>query len=216
MKRLLFAASLIMASALMTAADTYLDFGADVVSRHVWRGTDIGNTASIQPSVSYNHGNIELGASSSWAITDGRANENDLYVSYPSGSINIALTDYYFPGFTDNDHFFSFGDEDGAHTLEVSVSTVAREGLPLTALVAYNVSGDADNSLWAEATYDLGDVGDTAASVTLGVGNGNYTTTADIALVSIGLNLTKDNDYFASYIINPDKESTFLVFGRSF
>ena len=85
----------------------------------------------------------------------------------------------------------------------------------MSALVAYNVSGDADDSFWAEATYDLGEIEETAVSITAGLGNGVYTTDTDPALVSVGLNMSK-GDYFASYILNPDKESTFLVFGRSF
>ena len=82
-------------------------------------------------------------------------------------------------------------------------------------MVAYNFSGDADKSFWAEATYDLGEMEETAVSVTVGFGNGFYTTTTDPALVSVGLNMSK-GDCFASYILNPDKESTFLVFGKSF
>ena len=175
--------------------------------------------------MSISHGNVEIGAWSSWAITDGGANENDLYASFSSGPIGITLTDYYFPtqDFNDDpdegevktdDAFFSYSDEDGVHWLEISAS-LAPDGMPLSALVAYNVSGDADNSFWAEATYDLGEMEETAVSVTVGLGNGAYTTDADPALVSVGLNMSK-GDYFASYILNPDRETTFLVFGRSF
>ena len=56
---------------------------------------------------------------------------------------------------------------------------------------------------------------ETAVSVTVGAGNGSYTTDTDPNLVSVGINLGKA-DYFASYILNPDKESTFLIFGKSF
>ena len=150
----------------------------------------------------------------SWAISGGGANENDLYVSFSSGPVGITLTDYYFPGLTEDDMFFIYSDEDAVHILEISAS-LAPDGVPLSALVAYNVFGDADDSFWAEATYDLGELEETAVSVTVGFGNGAYTTDTDPALVSIGLNMGK-GDYFASYILNPDKESTFLVFGRSF
>ncbi|MYA24659.1 MAG: hypothetical protein F4Z30_18610 [Gemmatimonadetes bacterium] len=215
MNRLLFAAPLFFALTLATVpADAGVGFGADVVNRYVWRGTDFGNAVSVQPGMSITHGNIEVGAWSSWAISDGGANENDLYVSFSSGPIGITLTDYYFPGLTENDDFFNYSDEDGAHILEISAS-LAPDGVPLSALVAYNVSGDADDSFCAEATYDLGEMEETAVSVTVGLGNGFYTTTTDPALVSVGLNMGK-GDYFASYILNPDKESTFLVFGRSF
>ena len=215
MKRLLFASPLLFALTLAAVpADAGVGFGADVVNRYVWRGTDFGNAVSVQPGMSISHGNIEVGAWSSWAITGGDANENDLYASFSSGPIGITLTDYYFPGLTEDDMFFSYSNDDEVHILEVSAS-LAPDGVPLSALVAYNFSGDADNSFWAEATYDLGEMEETAVSVTVGFGNGFYTTTTDPALVSVGLNMGK-GDNFASYILNPDKESAFLVFGRSF
>ncbi|MDE2704074.1 MAG: hypothetical protein OXI35_03335 [Gemmatimonadota bacterium] len=220
MKRLLFASPLFFALTLATVpADAGVGFGADVVNRYVWRGTDFGNAVSVQPGMSISSGNIEVGAWSSWAISGGEANENDLYVSFSSGPVGITLTDYYFPtqDFDEvktDDAFFSYSDEDGVHWLEISAS-LAPDGVPLSALVAYNVSGDADDSFWAEATYDLGEMEETAVSVTAGFGNGAYTTDADPALVSVGLNMSK-GDYFASYILNPDRETTFLVFGRSF
>ena len=238
MKRLLFAAPLLFALTLSAIpADAGVGFGADVVNRYVWRGTDFGNAVSIQPGMSISHGNIEIGAWSSWAISGGGANENDLYASFSSGPIGITLTDYYFPtqDFNDDpsegeiktdDAFFSYSDEDEVHWLEISAS-LAPDGVPLSALVAYNVSGDPDNSFWAEATYDLGEIEETAVNVTVGLGNGAYTYELDenpeddeapedtIDLVSVGLNMSK-GDYFASYILNPNRESTFLVFGRSF
>ena len=244
MKRLLFAAPLLFALTLAAVpADAGVGFGADVVNRYVWRGTDFGNAVSVQPGMSISHGNIEIGAWSSWAISDSGANENDLYVSFSSGPVGITLTDYYFPGLTEDDDFFSYNnysaeeleeDKDGdgeldksnPHILEISAS-LAPDGVPLSALVAYNFFGDTDNSFWAEATYDLGEIEETAVSVTVGLGNGVYTYELDedpldaedpedtIDLVSVGLNMSK-GDYFASYILNPNRESTFLVFGRSF
>ena len=244
MKRLLFAAPLLFALTLAAVpANAGVGFGADVVNRYVWRGTDFGNAVSIQPGMSISHGNIEIGAWSSWAISGGGANENDLYASFSSGPIGITLTDYYFPGLTEDDDFFSYNnysaeeleeDKDGdgeldksnPHILEISAS-LAPDGVPLSALVAYNFFGDTDNSFWAEATYDLGEIEETAVSVTAGLGNGVYTYELDedpeddkapedtIDLVTVGLNMSK-GDYFASYILNPNRESTFLVFGRSF
>ena len=215
MNRLLFAAPLLFALALSAVpADAGVGFGADVVNRYVWRGTDFGNAVTVQPGMSISHGNIEVGAWSSWAISSGDYNELDLYASFSSGPIGITLTDYYFPGLTEDDDFFSYSNDDEVHILEISAS-LAPDGVPLSAVVAYNFSGDPDDSFWAEATYDLGEIEETAVSVTVGFGNGFYTTTTDPALVSVGLNMGK-GDYFASYILNPDKESAFLVFGRSF
>ncbi|MFT5089770.1 MAG: hypothetical protein ACI8PG_004144 [Planctomycetota bacterium] len=91
----------------------------------------------------------------------------------------------------------------------------ATEDMPISITGAFNFSGDSEDSFWLEATYDLGEMDETAVSITAGAGNGAYTTDTDPTLITIGVNLSK-GDYFASYILNPDKESTFLVFGRSF
>ena len=83
MKRLLFASPLLFVLTLAAVpADAGVGFGADVVNRYVWRGTDFGNAVSVQPGMSISSGNIEVGAWSSWAITGAGANENDLYVSF--------------------------------------------------------------------------------------------------------------------------------------
>jgi hypothetical protein len=214
MKKFLFSAALLGLCLTAIPASAEVGFGADVVSRYVWRGTDFGNAVNVQPGISYSKGAVEVGAWSSWAITGGGANENDLYISYAAGPVSLTLTDYFLPGLTGDDQFFSYGDDKGVHILEVMAS-YATEDMPISITGAFNVSGDSEDSFWLEATYDLGEMDETAVSITAGAGNGAYTTDSDPTLVTIGVNLSK-GDYFASYILNPDKESTFLVFGRSF
>lgn len=215
MKRALLNAALFSTLTLAsTPALAEVGFSADAVSRYVWRGTDFGNAVSIQPSMSFSTGAVEIGAWSSWAINGGGANENDLYVSFGAGPVGITISDYYFPGSTANDMFFSFSDGDAVHILE-AMASLSLEDMPISLIAAFNFSGDAENSFWVEATYDLGEMDETAVSVTVGAGNGVYTTDTDPNLVTAGVNFSK-GDYFASYILNPDKESTFLVFGKSF
>ena len=215
MQRSIFTSALLSTLALAAVpAAAAVDFGAEVVSRYVWRGTDVGNAVSIQPGMSYSSSSVEIGAWSSWAINGGSANENNLYVSFTTGPVAIAITDYYFPAFTANDRFFRYGDGDAVHILEASAS-LTRADMPISLICAFNFSGDTENSFWIEGTYDLGEMDETAVSVTVGAGNGSYTTDTDPNLVSVGINLGKA-DYFASYILNPDKESTFLIFGKSF
>ena len=113
MQRSIFTSALLSTLALAAVpAAAAVDFGAEVVSRYVWRGTDVGNAVSIQPGMSYSYGSVEIGAWSSWAINGGSANENNLYLSFTTGSVAIAITDYYFPAFTANDRFFRYGDGD--------------------------------------------------------------------------------------------------------
>jgi len=64
------------------------------------------------------------GKSGAWAINDGGANENDLYVFFGAGffgagPVGITVTDYFFPAGAPAD-FFDYSDDAGVHIIEVS------------------------------------------------------------------------------------------------
>lgn len=214
--RTLAATAAIAAAGWPAAAPAEIGIGADVVSRYVWRGTDFGNAVSVQPGIAFSKEAVEIGAWSSWAISGGGANENDLYVSYSVGQVSVTVTDYYFPVKAPGD-FFNYSDEDGIHILEASA------GVDLgmaSVMAAFNFLGDADNSFWVEASLPLAALsGDVEVGLTVGAGNGVYTNDGaaegDPMVASVSLDVS-DGDYFASYILNPDSETSFLVFGRSF
>ena len=194
-------------------ASAEVGLGTDLVSRYVWRGSDLGNAASVQPWISYSNDVVEVGAWSSWAIDDGAANENDLYVSFGAGPVGITVTDYYLPTASPGD-FFNYSDDDGIHIIEISA------GIELGAasvMGAINLLGDGDDSFWVEASVPLEMLssGDTVVGLTVGGGNGFYTTDTDPMVASVSLDVSKD-DWFGSYILNPDAEITFLVIGKSF
>jgi hypothetical protein len=177
--------------------------GADVVSRYVWRGSDYGNAAAVQPSIETTIGPVALGAWGSWSISPGPAdasgNECDLYASTTVGPVGLTLTDYFFPTYAGTDSLLNLD----IHVFELSAD--ADVG-PVSILAAANVSGDDDNSTYLELSY---------GAFSLGLGNGAYSTDGEFAPVSIGISASRDN-FSASYIINPDQETSFLVFGVNF
>ena len=177
--------------------------GADVVSRYVWRGTDYGNAAAVQPSIETTIGPVALGAWGSWSISPGPAdasgNECDLYASTTVGPVGLTFTDYFFPAYAGTDSLLNLD----IHVFELSAG--ADLG-PVSVLAAANMSGDDDNSTYLELTY---------GAFSLGLGNGAYSTDGEFAPVSIGVSASRDN-FSASYIINPDQETSFLVFGVNF
>jgi len=177
--------------------------GADVVSRYVWRGRDYGNSAAVQPGIATTVGPVTFGAWGSWSISPGPAdasgNECDLYASATVGPVGLTLTDYFFPAYAGVDSLTNID----KHIIEVSGG--ADVG-PVFLLVAANVSGDDDNSTYLELTY---------GAFSLGLGNGAYSTDGEFAPVSLGISASRDN-FSASYIINPDQETSFLVFGVNF
>ena len=179
--------------------------GADVVSRYVWRGTDYGNTVSVQPSINTALGPVTLGAWGSFPLTDAigtsatAGNECDLYASATVGPVVLTVTDYFFPSYDKTDSLFNLD----KHIFELSAS---RDVGPVSLLAAANLIGDKNNSTYLELTY---------AAFSLGLGNGVYSTDKQITPVSIGVSASRNN-FSASYIINPDKETSFLVFVVNF
>jgi len=185
------------------------DFGADVASSYVWRGTQFGNGPHVQPWMSLGYGNLELGAWGSVPLTAGDGGtELDLYVSYDLGPLALTVTNYTFPGAGGAGDVFD-GD------VEVSGSTSLG---PVDLTVGYFTDHGA---LYVEAGFPIGPVG-----VAVGYGSDGdvgFYAGGDSGLVNVSFSGSKDiaitEDFslpvFGSFIINPDAEAAFLVFGFS-
>ena len=191
------------------------DLGADIVSSYVWRGTQFGSGAHIQPWVSLSKGNLELGAWGSFPTTaNGGGNELDLYASYSFRSFGITLTNYTFPveggAYSSGEGLF-----DGDY-LEISGSA---ELGPINLMVGYFTAVEA---LYIEAAFSSGSV-----DIALGYGNDSkdaWYVNGEGGLCSISLGGSKEikitEDYslpvFGSLVYNPNSEAAFLVFGANF
>ena len=195
------------------SAYAQFDFGSGIVSRYVWRGTDFGNSVSVQPSLNYSVGGLEVGAWASYPIlsdiTSLGSNENDLFIKYSIGNLGLTITDYYFP---EKGDIFNYKSNDAIHLLEGSVSYSLG---PVDLLAGYFFSGDEENSIYTEIGYGFYKKEDISASLILGVGNGIYVDEDGFNAVNVGLFVSKGT-MSASYIINPESETNFLVFGYSF
>ena len=192
------------------------DFGADVASSYVWRGTQFGNGPHVQPWMSLGYGNLELGAWGSVPLTAGDTGaELDLYVSYDLGPLALTVTNYTFPvaggAYAEGEGLFE-GDY-----LEVSGSGSVG---PIDLTVGYFTELEAR---YIEAGFSVGVV-----DVALGYGSDDeeaaWYANGGSGLVNVSLGGSKDikitDDYslpvFGSLIYNPDAETAFLVFGMSF
>lgn len=183
------------------------NLSADIYNRYVWRGTDYGNATTIQPSIETTIGQVTIGAWGSWALDGAEGgNECDLYASTRFGPISLTITDYFFPIYTSldslytGDGLFKFSGDSSTHIFELSANT---EIGPVSVLTATNLSGDTDKSSYLELSY---------GALSIGFGNGFYSLNGKIKPVSIGISASRDN-FSASYIVNPDQETSFLVFG---
>ncbi len=214
--------------------------GADVVSRYVWRGTDFGESMSVQPALTFGFGGLEVGAWGSYSISEpgAGANENDLWAAYtfplPNGaSFSLGVTDYYFPSPGADGFFVTEG-----HMLELSASFTAPESFPVSLYAGRMSRNDPDNSLYLEASVPVSAFEEVDVSLTAGMvaGESEFYGTEGTAFVNLGVTASRDlvvTDDFTvpvsvSYIVNAnrldddhdhdhgsDPDRAFLVFGFS-
>ena len=211
----------VMAALVIFAAPALAEVtvGVDAVSKYVWRGTAVGSGVAIQPSVDlglssegglFAEGSTTLGLWGSYSLVNAVNDEINIALSQGLGFATLSVTDYYFPGAAGTgagNSFFEFAD-DGGHALEVGVSVdVANASL----FVGRFVSGAAKDDTYAELSYPLSD----DLSLVLGVGDGALAAEGDFALVNAGLAVTSDSGYGASFTVNPDAETAFLVVSKS-
>ena len=225
----------IAAIAVLTLSTTNVkaqDFGADVVSSYVWRGTQFGAGPAVQPwfTLPTISESLELGVWGSFPLTEGlnpagtgATYELDLYASYDFGPFALTLTNYTFPDVTG-----AYGDDAGLFDGDLEVTASGSVG-PIGLTVGYFTDLEA---LYIEA-------GTTLAGIDIAIGYGSdkgsdadeeafYVKEADddttSGLVNISLGGSKDikitEDYslplFGSFIYNPTTESALMVVGVSF
>ena len=191
------------------------DFGADLVSSYVWRGTQFGSGSHIQPYMDLGSGNLTGGVWGSFPTSaKGGGNELDLWVSYDFGLLALTVTNYTFPNeggvYADGEGLFN-----GDYT-ELAASTSIM-GVDLSAGYFTEVE-----ALYVELGFSTG-----AVDIALGYGDDQadgFYAGGGSGLVNMSFSGSKDiqisDNYalpvFGSFILNPEAETAFLVFGISF
>jgi len=207
-----------------------LDFGTDFVSRYVWRGTDFGNSPSIQPYLSWTIAGFEIGSWGSFATNGANMQEVDLYASYTFAKdmFSVGVTDYFFPDATVGmNDYFDYQDTTTGHIFEGNVGFNGTEKVPIYFNANYNFYGaDKDNSWYFELGYNGScKIVDYSLFVGATTGKGIYLTPgADgFSVINAGLGVSKDIritekwslPVFAQLITNPQAQNIFFVFGFS-
>lgn len=196
--------------------------GADVQSRYVWRGAQLGDeAASLQPSIEYTNGKLAVGAWGAYSLggNDG-AQEMDLYISYAvSDAISLTVTDYYFPGTKGAGDYLDYDADHTGHIFEAAVSVAVTDAISLMA--ASNVAGANEGETYIEASYAADQFSLFVGGV-MGDDDGFYGTKGE-GLVNVGITVESEIQLSSAYslpvnsslIVNPDAESVFLTFGFS-
>lgn len=223
--------TLLALAGLMGAGDLSaqtLTLGADVVSRHVWRGYDFGESMALQPAVSVTARGLEVAAWGSYSITasGAEANEVDISASYTARTseegmgISVGITNYYFPspgglGLREAD----------AHNPEFFAALLGPGSLRFT--LFGSVMLDDDNSAYMEVGLPVLADADVELDIHIGAvaGKSAFYGTEKGAVVSLGVTARRFLRITGSYappvsvslIANPDQNGrAFLVFKLGF
>lgn len=249
-KTLLIAASLLLLVAFAPKVNAQEEeespwsAGLDIYSSYIWRGAKFGSGPAFQPGVSFAKGGFEIGAWGSVNASMDEGFEMDLYASYGFGPVSITVTDYYFGGdwtqystthYLEPSVGLSLGDfsvmgafmflagtdaEAGVEEMPAKVDlttgiiTPAVEGMDAVEETGFGSSMD----MYFEAGYSFGSV-----DLTLGAGNGQYTSDGDFNLCNISLGTSKEIPITESFslpvsgavILNPSTGGFFITVGIS-
>ncbi len=118
---------------------------ADFMSRYIWRGAQFGgNAPSIQPALSMNCGNLEIGAWGAFSTAGANTGQEvDLYISYTFANdlLTATVTDYFFPTEGGNYNYFEYNKDKTGHVFEGALSFNGTDKVPLSLLLAVNFYG---------------------------------------------------------------------------
>ena len=226
------------------AQDLSLNTGVDIVNRYIWRGMDVNDQPNLQPYITLKYTRLQIGFWGSYGLSHlnsgdehySFSHEIDTWLSYsfPLGSsINVTalLTDYYYPnGGIKMGNFNNYDNKDGngAHTIEAGLSFTGPETFPLTLSGYMNIYNDKGHNSYFQADYSTS-VNEINVGLFIGAAVGSkdtpdYYGTEKLNIVHMGVKISRSVKVtenfslpvYCSYILNPNREVAFLVFGISF
>lgn len=214
-----------------TISFAQLKFGADIYSRYIWRGINLGgDSPSLQPNLSYTTSGFTLGFWGAYSYPGNSAtySENDLYASFiiPTervGSFTIMATDYYIPSI--GIPFGHYEKNGGAHVIEGGLGYSGPESFPIMLSGYYNLHNDVDNSAYLQIGYPF-TIEDATLSVVLGFvpAKSAYYLSEKASIINISITAARPaivTEKFTipinvSYIVNPNQDISYLAFGAGF
>ena len=195
-------------------------------SRHIWRGSKLGDAPAIEPSVTVSHGNFSFNV---WAAKtlNKSYSEVDLIPSYGFGELTLSILDYYVPEIGENNSYLSFKEGKSRHSAELTLDNYSGEKSRLKWMIGTFAAGDKNEdtgnpffSTYMEFKFPFSFLGVEAEPfVGLTPFKGYY---ADkFAFVNSGLLLSKEIRLSSkiacplnlTYTYNPYTDNHFLTFG---
>ena len=122
-----------------------VDFGSDLYSRYVWRGTQFGgNSPSLQPGLTAGYKNFEIGAWGAYSLGGNNpSQEMDLHIGYTfiNKMFSAVVTDYFFPSENGIYHYFEYDKDKTGHIFESGLSFNGTKKIPISFSAYINFYG---------------------------------------------------------------------------
>jgi hypothetical protein len=129
-----------------------VSFGADLMSRYIWRGLDLGGPSpSIQPGLKFSYTtkneihNITVGAWGAYCFSGTVNEEIDMFASYTLyNMVSLTVTDYFFPGLNtgEKNKYYVYSADSTGHVFEGAISFNGTKKVPITFMFAMNFYGN--------------------------------------------------------------------------
>lgn len=204
---------------------------ADLVSRYVWRGMNLSESPSIQPTMSIAYKNLTFGTWGSYSFAKEQLQEVDLFLSYESDYLKFTLNDYYnpFDSIGMNGDYFVLENSKTRHIIEGVFGIHDPKDIPIAVEFSmmfygndFNSKGERLFSTYVEINYSgkfqnieykpfigltpsKSYYGEKAGIVNLGI----------IGTKKIKLKEEQEIPMSVGFILNPQKQNVYLVFGLS-
>ena len=230
MKKIALVVSALVATVAPLHAEIETTVGADVVSRYIWRGMELGD-AALQPSLGISAGGFSASLWGSTGIVRAAdTKEFDITLSYSIAGLSAGVTDYWFSvGPEPAGRYFRYDDKATNHVFEAFVGYdfgfASVNWYTNLAGNDYDADGDNAFSSYCElaAPFSLGGLDWTATLGFVPMETAFYGTDG-FAVTNLSVKAEKAleiTDRFslpisAGLTVNPSSEMAYLILGISF
>lgn len=230
MKKKYYLILILVIQSFMYAQDKVnINLSADLVSRYNWRGTNIGNTPCIQPSLMFSYCKTSIGVWGSYPFTnqDNKMEEIDFWVTtqLKIGKFDVSpiITGYYYPDAGKS--LFDFKKNGGAHIFEAGLK-INYSDFPVILSGYYNFHNDEGGNTYFEVCYST-NFNEIFIEHFIGITGGSninpsFYNSANINVINLGIKAVKEVSIhnikikpFITFSVNPRAEKGFIIAGIS-
>lgn len=205
---------------------TEVNFDVTLLSRHFWRGAQLGDAPAIEPNVTFINNNMSFSVWAAQTFNNSYA-EIDIIPAYSFGNFTTTIYDYYNPVPGADNNYFSFSGENNRHSGEIAIGYNGQGIVPLKVMTGTFMYGDknpetkkAFYSTYIEMAYPFAvkmvDI-ELHAGFTPAKGyyaeSFSFVNTGVVLKTDVKLSSYLKMPFMFSGLYNPDTSKAFFIFG---